>query len=283
MAIVLGLLASITYGAADFLGGILTRRAGVITVVFLSQVLGTFLLVAAFPLLSDAPYDGSAVAWGAAAGVAGATGVSLLFRGLAAGRMTVVAPITGTVAATLPVVFGFLLGERPSLLAIAGIVVALVAVVLVSSGGHGEVQTGHGETGPARTGVAEALGAGTAFGLFFILLDRAGDASGLWPLAGARASSVALLGLAALVTRTRLSPNGTLGGIAVAGALDVAANLFYLLATRRGLLALVAVLTSMYPATTVLLARTFLKERMSGPQLLGLACAAGGIALITIG
>ena len=277
MAIVLGVLASITYGCADFLGGLYTRRVPVLTVVLVSQVMGTILLAVALPFFLDDEFSGTSVAWGAAAGVTGATGVTLLFRGLAGGRMSVVAPITGTVAAALPVIVGLVSGERPSPLALAGVGLALAAVVLVSSAKDEDASVG-------RTGVPEALGAGTSFGLFFVLLDRAGDASGLWPLVGARASSIAIIGIAALVVRSPLKPpSGTLLGISVAGAFDVAANLFYLLATRRGLLTLVAVLTSMYPGTTVILARVVLKERLRRIQLAGLVFAGAGIVAMAAG
>lgn len=283
MAIVLGLLASITYGSADFLGGLFTRRAGVLTVVLVSQLMGTLLLAAALPFFLDEGYSVSAVSWGAAAGVAGAVGVTMLFRGLARARMSIVAPITGTVAAGIPVVVGLLSGERPSPIALLGVGLALTAVALVSASEHGAEDVD--ETGgPRSSGVPEALGAGTSFGLFFVLLDKAGDNSGLWPLVGARASSLVVVAIAVVVTRAAFKPPpGTFRGISLAGALDVAANLFYLLATRRGLLALVAVLTSMYPATTVLLARVVLKEKLSTVQLVGLVFAFAGVVAIAGG
>ncbi|MDQ4095936.1 MAG: DMT family transporter [Actinomycetota bacterium] len=283
MAVVLALLASITYGSADFLGGLFTRRVGVLTVVLVSQAMGTLLLALALPFFLDQEYSVDAVAWGAAAGIAGAAGVTMLFRGLARGRMSVVAPTTGTIAAALPVVVGLLAGERPAPLALVGVALALAAVALVSASEHGsETESPSGERRPS--GLPEALGAGTSFGLFFVLLDNAGDAAGLWPLVGARASSLTIMTLAVLVARAAFKPPpGTLVGIAVAGVLDVAANLFYLLATQRGLLALVAVLTSMYPATTVLLARIVLKEKLTRVQMVGLVFALGGVIAIAGG
>ena len=283
MGVVLGVLASITYGAADFLGGLLTRRAGVLTVVFGSQLVGSVVMLAAYPFVLSDAFRTGAFWWGPGGGVTGAVGITLLFRGLAAARMAIVAPITGTIAAGLPVVVGLASGERPSAFAGAGVVVALLAVVLVSSQAGHAAGSGVDETAP-RSGIPEAVGAGTSFGLFFILLDNAGDDTGLWPLVGARVSSVVLLGAAVLLTRAAVKPPpGTGRGIALAGVLDVAANLFYLLATREGLLSLVAVVTSMYPATTILLARALLKERMSRVQLAGLACAGLGVGLIAGG
>lgn len=283
MAILFGLLASVTYGAADFLGGVVSRRNTTLTVVLISQLGGTLLLLAALPFFLDYPYRGADVAWGAAAGLTGAAGVTLLYRGLASGRMSVVAPITGTVAAAIPVVVGLASGERPSALQLTGVVAAIAAVALVSSGADataGEKAGAH-STG---SGVPEGLGAGICFGLFFVLLENAGDGSGLWPLVGARASSLTAISIAAVIVRTKLRPApGTRTGIIGAGVLDVTANLFYLLATRRGLLAIAAALTSMYPATTIVLARVVDKERLQRLQVVGFLCAAAGVVLITLG
>ncbi len=274
----MGLLASLAYGGADFLGGLVSRRTGVFTVVLVSQASGTLLLIGSLPFLIEGAPTTRSFGWGAAAGVAGAMGVSLLFRGLAASRMSTVAPITGTVAAAVPVIFGLAIGERPSGIALTGVFIAMVAVALVSLGSSED--DAHSAT-IGSSGIPEALGAGAAFGLFFVLLDRAGEATGLWPLVGARAGSLLFILTAALVTRSALKPPaGTGVAIVVSGVLDVSANLFYLLAAQRGLLAIAAVLTSMYPATTVVLARVVLGERMTRPQLGGLVCAAIGIVLI---
>lgn len=283
MAIVLGVLASIAYGCADFLGGLYARRAQVLTVVLISQLMGTILLLIALPFVGREDPSVESLGWGAAAGVTGATGVTMLYRGLGRGRMSVVAPITGTIAAALPVVFGIVSGERPSALALAGVGLALAAVALVSRGDP-VVDESANAPAPPGSGVPEAVGAGTSFGLFFVLLDRASTNSGLWPLVGARASSLLLIGVATLVAGAALRPpRGTLAGISAAGVFDVAANLFYLFAARRGLLALVAVLTSMYPGTTVVLARVVLQERLARLQLVGLAFAAGGITAMALG
>ena len=285
MAVVLGVLASIAYGCADFLGGLYTRRAQVLTVVFVSQLAGTTLLVVTLPFFLGEGLSLAAASWGAAAGVAGAAGVTMLFRGLGRAPMSVVAPITGTVAASLPVVVGLLSGERPSPLALAGVGLALAAVALVSSAGEGSATDENALPGrDRRLGIPDALGAGASFGLFFILLDRAPDGSGLWPLLAGRISSLVVIALAALLTKTALRPPPrSLLGISASGIFDVAANLFFLLAARRGYLALVAVLTSMYPGTTVVLARVVLRERLTRAQLVGLALAAGGIIAMAAG
>lgn len=285
MAVVLGILAAIAYGCADFLGGLSSRRAKVLTVVLVSQLAGTILFVVSLPFFLGDPYSGSALAWGVAAGAAGLFGVTMLFRGLSRGHMSIVAPITGTIAAGLPVVVGLISGERPSTLALVGVGVALISVILVSSADHGTdtEQEGERASGLMSRGLPEAIAAGTFFGLFFILLDQAGDAAGIWPLIGARISSV-VTGIALLMSGVKLRPpKGTLRTIAGAGILDVAANLFYLLATQRGLLSLVAVLTSMYPAITVVLARFVLKEKLTRIQLIGLLLAGAGIVAIAGG
>lgn len=280
MAILLGLAAALTYGAGDFVGGLVTRRAPLFTVVLLSQVAGTALLVAAVPFFVDSGPTASALAWGAASGAAGATGVLFLYKGLAAGRMSVVAPITSVEAAVVPVVWGLASGERPPLLALAGVVVALVAVLLVAGFEPGRATAQRG--GRLAPGVLEAVIAGVAFGLFFVLLDGAGDDTSLWPLVGGRTASLTVLTILVIVRRERIAaPGGTLVPIVTAGVLDVAANLLYLLSTREGLLSIVAVLTSLYPASTILLARIVLGERMGRLQVAGLALAVAGVVMMT--
>jgi len=279
MAIALSLLAALAYGAADFLGGFVSKRNEVLRVVLLSQVFGTLPLVLAFPLLNDGRYSTGSMFWGALAGLAGGTGVALLYRGLARGRMSVVAPITSVEAAAVPVLFGLIIGERPGAGALIGVGIALLAVGLIS-------MTPEPTADPERdgTGIPEGIGAGLAFAAFFILLDKTGDDTGMWPLLAVRGASMSLLAVGVLTTRTslRVTP-GTMWGIVVSGVLDVSANIFYLLATREGLLSLVAVITSMYPAATVLLARIVLTERLVRIQIVGLVMAGAGIVLIATG
>ena len=279
MAIVLGLAAALTYGAGDFVGGLVSRRAPVLSVVYLSQIAGSLLLAASVPFLVDSGPTGGALAWGAASGVAGSAGVLFLYKGLATGRMSVVAPITSVEAAVVPVLWGLGTGERPSLVALGGVVVALVAVLLVAGFEPSEGVTAGGSR--LAPGVPEALAAGIAFGLFFILLDGAGDDTGLWPLIGGRTASFAVLSALVLLRRERIvAAPGTRLPIVGAGILDVAANLLYLLSTREGLLSIVAVLTSLYPASTILLARIVLGERMGRLQLAGLALAGAGVVMM---
>jgi drug/metabolite transporter (DMT)-like permease len=280
MAIILSLSAALTYGAADFIGGLMTKRNDVFRVVFLSQVLGGIPLLIAFLLLNDGTFGRDVWFLGAAAGLTGGGGVVLMYRGLAIGRMSVVAPITAVLAAAVPVLFGLATGDRLTSATSTGVVLALVSVGFISS----VKEDVAGEREPRRSGIAEAFGAGLCFGAFFILLDAVGDEAGMWPLLVMRAASIALLGVGIAAAGRDLRPvRGTWGGIAAAGSLDVAANVFYLLSTREGLLSIVAVITSMYPAMTVLLARVYLKERFSAIQTVGLLLAAFAITLIATG
>jgi drug/metabolite transporter (DMT)-like permease len=288
MEIVLALGSAIAYGLSDFTGGVLTRRAHVFTVIFLSQLVSCVILLLALPIWGGS-FSWPAVQWGAAAGVAGMAGASLLYRGLAIGRMGVVAPITAVLAAVFPVTFGLLTGDRPGALASIGVVVGLGAVVLVSSAPDPSSNPGAKTerspmVRPGGQGVVEALGAGAGFGLFFILLERAPEQSGLWPLVGTRLSIVASVALLAAAAGASMRAFEGMGRSLIwLGFINLAADLLYLLATREGLLSLVAVITSLYPATTVALARVLLDERMVKQQLLGVACAALSVTFIALG
>lgn len=286
MEILLALGAAVSYGASDFVGGFLGKTVRVVVVVLLAQLVSVVVLIAVLPFW-DGELSAGAIGWGAAAGLAGGGGASLLYRGLAIGRMSVVAPITALLAAGIPVVFGLAVGERPGPVALSGVGVGLLAVAIITRapnspgpqapGDHAAAQAPPVSTG----GIGEAVGAGFGFGLFFILLDRSPDDSGLWPLMGMRISMIVAFGLILAIGRISLrTPPGTTRGLLGLGFLNVLADLLYLLATRRGLLALVAVITSMYPAATVLMARLVLRERVAGRQLLGLAVAAASVVLI---
>jgi drug/metabolite transporter (DMT)-like permease len=277
MGIVLALASALTFGAADFAGGLAARRAPVIGVTALSQVAGALILLPAVVLL-DGALSGPALAAGAVAGVAGGGGLVLYLRALAIGPMGVASPVAGVVGAALPVGFGLLAGERLSMLAVVGAVVGLVAVVLASSGGSLSLS----DAAQRIHGPVLALLAGMAFGLFFVALDASPADSGLWPLVGARMSSLALLG-SAMALRRRPRPDGAaLPLIVLTGALDMVANVLFLLATRSGLLSLAALLASMYPVVVALLARGILKERLARRQRLGVAMCLAAVGMIAV-
>jgi drug/metabolite transporter (DMT)-like permease len=287
MAVVLGLLAAITYGTADFFGGLSTKRNPMVRVVLLSQIAGFAVLLVAVPFLPEGRFTAGAWVWGGLSGLAGAVGIGFLYRGLARGRMSVVAPTTAVVFAVVPVAFGLATGERPTALQLAGVAVALPAVALVSTSpepGVPRAAAGGSVGRMVRAGVPEAVVAGLGIAVFAILLDRSGEGTGPWPLVAARIASVTVFLVAVLASRTAPRPVlGTLPAIVAAGVLDVTANLLYLLATRAGLLSIAVVLTALYPAATVVLARVVLGERLSLVQLVGLFLALVGVAAIAAG
>ncbi|GLW06064.1 hypothetical protein Misp01_11940 [Microtetraspora sp. NBRC 13810] len=273
-AVVLATVCAVVYGTADFFGGLATRRSRVFAVVVLSQSAGMAFVIALLPLLPGVP-SWAGVLWGMSAGLAGAAGLLLFYWALANGVMSVVAPATATTSAALPVLFGLATGERPEPLALAGVVIALLAVTLVS---RDPVRSA--STGTARPLIA-ALASGAGFGGFFILLHQAPADTGMWSLFGARLVSISLVALLAVSTRRSLRPGrGTLRVIVAAGVLDMAANVLYLFAVQRGLLSLVAVLVSLYPASTLLLARHVLGERLHALQVAGVVAALAAVGLI---
>ncbi|MGH9111847.1 MAG: EamA family transporter [Acidimicrobiales bacterium] len=279
MVAILALTAAAAYGVGDFLGGMAARREPSTAVVLWSHVVGLLALAVAAPIVGG-DLTAEALAIGAAAGLIGGAGVALFYLGLSLGAMSVVAPIAALLSAAVPVVAGFGAGERPAAGAVVGIGLALVAVTLVSREPTG------GRVGPAGPGigllpVALAIAAGLAFGLFFVTVDHAGTAVGIWPLVGARIASVSLFAALGAAAVTASAPPRTAAGAVIgAGVLDAAANVCYVLALSHGLLSVVAVLTALYPAGTVLLARYVLGERLGRVQQTGLAVAVVAAVLI---
>lgn len=276
IAVALALAGAAVYGVADFLGGLATRRIAVLVVIPVSQVAGLAVLAPVLVLGSGEP-DLPSMAWGAAAGVAGGLGLIVFYHSLAIGTMSVVAPTTAVTSAAVPVLGGLALGERPAAIVVVGVVAALVAVILISAEGGRLPGARQLLTGPASAG---ALAAGAAFGLFFVLISRSAPASGLWPLVGARATSIALLVGLAIVARPRRPPRSSWTIVLAAGVADMAANVLFLLASRHGMLTVTGVVIALYPASTVLLAQMILRERVSALQLGGLVAAALSVGLI---
>ena len=278
MAVLLALGCAAVYGASDFLGGLASRRTSVFGVVAFSQLAGLVALVALLPWLGGraGPAD---LGWGAAAGVAGAAGLVVFFRTLARGVMSVVAPVTAVTAAAVPVLVGLAGGDRIDLWAALGILLALAAVVLVSAeGGLSALRTAR----PAS--VPPALLAGSMFGLFFVLLDRTSDDTGLTPLVTARLASVALAVGIALVGRKPMRVSRPALPLVVASGIgDMSANALFLLATQQpGQLAITGVLAALYPVSTVVLAQVVLRERLAAAQMAGLGTAVAAVVLITL-
>jgi drug/metabolite transporter (DMT)-like permease len=276
MAALLALSAAVAYGAGDFLGGVASRREPATAVVFWAHIVGLLLLTAAAPLVGGTITTQSMLV-GAAAGLAGGIGVAAFYRALSLGAMSVVAPVTGLLSAAIPVIAGIGRGERPQTAALAGIALALLAIVLVSH----DTSDRPADAPRRLDALALACGAGLAFGLFFVIIDGAGDDAGIWPLVGARIASVALFGgLAVAGFAAARPPRAAIGAALGCGVLDAAANVFYVLALSHGLLSMVSVLSALYPASTVLLARYLLGERMSPLQQTGLAFAGCAALLI---
>jgi drug/metabolite transporter (DMT)-like permease len=278
MALMLALGSGLTFGVADFVGGLAARRASATTVTLLAQAVGLAVLLPLLGLLPGTP-SVAAFVGGAFAGIAGALGLLAYLRALALGPMGVVAPLAAVVGVMVPVVAGFVAGERLSWPAAIGIGLGLAAIGVVATGSRRRTD----EHAAGTTGALLALVAGATFGAFFVLLDLTPAASGMWPLVGARASSLTLLAILAATTGGGWPPRRTMPMVAASGALDMLANILFLLATRAGLLTISALLASLYPVVVVLLARHLLAERLRGPQVLAVGFALAAIAIITVG
>jgi drug/metabolite transporter (DMT)-like permease len=282
-AVLLALASSLAYGCADFLGGLAARRTDVLRTVAFAAPASLLVELVLWPLLG-AGWSPAAFGWGAASGVASAASFGLLYATLALGPMSVLSPITALVSAVLPVAVGLAQGERLSAGAVTGVGLALVAVVLVSTAPRGT------SARPSPVALALAVGAGTAIAVQLVCLHQAPVDSGLAPLIAGRAVSSVVVLAAVVLLRGRWGGDGPDGGngragalaALAAGSLDSLANLAFLLAARRGDLAVVAVVTALYPAATVLLARTLLAERLRRGQLVGLAAGAVAVGLLAL-
>ncbi len=276
MAVLFALLAAAAYGVSDFVGGLASRRIPAITVLLASYPIGAVLMAAMLPLYGG-PISAATLAWSVAGGGAGLAGVALLYTALGQAPMNVISPVTAVMSAMVPVFGGVLQGERPHALAWLGIALGLVAVVLIS---RQPADQPHGRVGWRP--LVMAVLAGVGFGAYFICLARTDPDSGLWPVVLSRLVSAALvLPLAAAGAGFVRLPRPALGLATVAGVLDAAANLAFLLASRHGLLSLSGVITALYPAGTVLLAVLILKERTGGIQRIGLGVATAAVVLLT--
>jgi drug/metabolite transporter (DMT)-like permease len=277
MEIALGALVALAYGSGDFLGGISSKRLPTVTVLLVSQSFGLAGAVVLVVTLRDAPPPAHIFLLSAVSGVVLVIALGLLFRGLALGRMSIVAPLSAIGGGVLPVVWGLLRGERPSALALAGVGVALVAAAIVGGGAEHDPAAAISP----RLEMALGAGAGVGFGVVFILLAESSSGSGMWPVFIARCVSVPLLAVVSVVLgRSPRVPRADIAPVAGAGLSDVGANALVILAVRRGLLSLVAPVASLYPATTVVLARFVLHERIGRQRAAGLALGLVGLALI---
>jgi drug/metabolite transporter (DMT)-like permease len=273
LAILLGLGSSVSWGIADFWGGVASRRSRVLSVVLLSQATGLVVMLIAAAIRGTGPPSAGDMALGAAAGAAGVVGLAAFYRGLAIGSMSLVAPIAA-LGVVLPVGVGIAGGERPSALAGVGAVLAVGGALLAVRA-----------PGPAtRRGLGLAVVAAVGFGAFFVLLAPAADGDALWAVVAARLASVPLVAVTAVGLRERIAVSRRdLPLVLGAGVLDATANLAFGVASQEGFLSLVAVLGSLYPVVTVILARSFLGERLGAGQAAGIGAALAGVGLIAAG
>jgi drug/metabolite transporter (DMT)-like permease len=286
LAIVLALASAIGYGGSDFAAGLASRSASVIQVALVGSAVSVVVAAAALPFAASPLPTAAALAWGAAAGLGGTLGGLALYLGFRHAAFSVAGPISAVGTAGFSVLAGLLWGERPSALALAGIVLALPAIVGVSA----SAASADSETAPVSrpgrpiTGVAYGLVAGAFFALLLIGLDRAGSGSGLWPVAVTQASELVVALVAAVVTGNLGLPDGQPRRLAaITGLAGTAGTILFFFSTHEGFLAITAVLTSLYPAVTIVLARILLGERLTTLRLAGLALAAACVALIAAG
>jgi len=299
MSVPFALPAAVTYGIADFTGGLAARRASVLVVTVVAQAAGLVSLLFVVGLVAGQP-SVAAFGFGALAGIAGASGLLLYLRALAVGPMGVVAPISAVISAGLPLAVGLVGGERLGPVAVLAVVIALLAILMATAGTRKDAA--------ASTGLLLGLAAGVGFGLFFVGLDATPPDSGLWPLLAGRVVSVTLLaGLVLrhhlpLPTRSRAATLAPIPGespvstrrvarsrtlapvvlMVVSGVSDTFANVLFLAATRLGDLGISAVVVSLYPVVVVLLARVVLGERLTRPQLMSAVLALTASALLAV-
>ena len=325
LAIVLALASAIGYGGSDFAAGLASRGAGVIQVTLLATAVSVIVAAAALPFAAGHPPSTAALAWGAVAGLGGTTGALALYLGFRHAAFSVAGPISAVGAAGFSVLAGLLLGERPTALALTGIVLALPAIVGVSASAASasskpDEQAADDRTSTASTasaasptsaanadspasatsaaspdsptspvgrpaiGVAAGLVAGACFALLFIGLNRAGSGSGLWPVAVTTVAELAVALAVAAATRNLRLPGARPRRLAaIAGVTGTSGTILFFFASHEGFLAVTAVLTSLYPAVTIVLARILLGERLTALRLAGLILAAACVALIAAG
>jgi drug/metabolite transporter (DMT)-like permease len=295
LAIVLALASAIGYGGSDFAAGLASRSAPVIQITLLASAVSGVFVAAALPFAASPGPSAAALAWGFVAGIGGTLGAFALYLGFRHAAFSVAGPLSAVASAGFSVLAGLLYGERPSTLALTGIVLALPAIVataasaandtVVSAGAEAAEEAEAGTpAGRQGAGVVYGLVAGAFFALLFIGLDRAGSGSGLWPVAAATAGELAAALVAAVAVRSFRLCGGRARLLAViTGVAGAAGTILFFVATHHGFLAVTAVLTSLYPAVTIVLARVMLGERLTALRLGGLVTAGACVTLIALG
>jgi drug/metabolite transporter (DMT)-like permease len=266
-----GLVSAATWGAGDFSGGLASRRTNAFGVVVISQAVGLLLMLALAFALGEPMPGADSLGWGAASGLAGGIGITALYKALAMGQMGVAAPITAVLAAALPVLFAAITQGLPGVAQMVGFGLALAGIWFLS---RSEASVGRPQ------GLGWALFAGLGIGGFLILISQVGSTGPFWPLAAARVASLLLILIVVAFSRAFKPVRGTWGLMLLAGVFDIGGNLFFLLAAQAGRLDIAAVVSSLYPASTVLLAWLLLKERMTRIRVVGVIFVLVAIVLI---
>ncbi|HEY3907693.1 MAG TPA: DMT family transporter [Streptosporangiaceae bacterium] len=294
LTVVLALLAAAGYSGSDYTAGLAAREADVVQVTFVAELVYCILLVAAVPFASSQSPSWSALVWGAVAGISGAVAAMALYLGFRYAAFSVVSSVSAVGSAAFSVLAGLLLGERPGAASLAGVALALPAIAAVSINNdqphpaNADSATGNPSTigrrhatGQHTAGLVCGVVAGVGFGLFFLGLNQAGSGSDLWPLAAAALAGLAVVFFVAVaMSQVGLPPRGSRRLAISSGFTSAAGTYAFFLATHRGLLAITAVITSLYPAGTIMLARLFLRERLTVMRIAGLCLAAISIGLI---
>lgn len=282
-SLILALLSTASYGVSDYLSGVFSRRQRILDVLAVGYSAGLIAFVPVWPLLASTSFSLGDLAWGALAGFAGAAGVLLLLRGFRVGQFAVVSPVSAVGTAAIPVAVGLLLGEQPGPVTFAGLAIGLVAIALVS-GARMAPRVWRRTGGGTSAGFWSGLGSGVAYAGMFLALSRSDYSSGPWPVL---ALQVGLLAVIALVLGARRQvprvPASDWPGVAGIGITSVVGSLAFVYAARLGLVSIAAVIASMSPAVTVLLARVVTGERFTRRQIVGLAHALLALVLIGIG
>jgi drug/metabolite transporter (DMT)-like permease len=279
LPIVLALGSSLAWGVSDFLGGVKSRAFPLFVVLLISQGAALVVLAVIVAAVGEPPPAGEFVVYAALAGIAETIGVAALYRGLAVGVMSVVAPVAAT-APVVPLVVGLALGEEPASVQAAGIALAVVGIVITASRSDAGDERGQAIGASVLFGALCALG----FGSFYVAMDAASEGEIQWALLFARGTSVAVFVVVVAATRPRPLPGGKeIPVIALIGLLIIAADAMYATASTKGVLGVVAALSTLYPIVTIALARIYLSERVEPRQQLGIALSLSGVVAISAG
>jgi drug/metabolite transporter (DMT)-like permease len=278
LSILFGLTSAITWGAGDFTGGLAARRTGAYRAVFYGEAIGLLLLLMAVFATSQPLPDAKSILLSIAAGGLGTTGLLLLYSAMARGKMSIAGPVSALLAAALPVIVGMITDGFPGYLTLLGFGFALAAIWLVS-----QSEDGVKDIFTHLSDLRLPLLAGVGFGLYFILMNAATRETTLWPMVYSRGAGLLAMALFIIVRRDSfMTVRAAWPVMILNGVLDVGGNFFYVLAGQTGRLDISAVLSSLFPGSTVILAWIILKERLTRTQWIGIVCALIAIILFTI-